>query len=77
MKNHIKVNGVILQTNKKWSHLKRSQVDWIRQQQKLVSSLDELYERIQERGIWIPFSEIKKHCSVNTSKIKADKLESI
>lgn len=25
MKNHIKVNGKILQTNKKWSHLKQRQ----------------------------------------------------
>jgi phage shock protein A len=29
MKNHIMVNRQILQTNKKWSHLKRKQQAWI------------------------------------------------
>lgn len=29
MKNHIKVNGKLLQTNKKWSHLKERQKTWI------------------------------------------------
>lgn len=28
-KNHVKVNGTLLQTNKKWSHLKQKQRDWI------------------------------------------------
>jgi len=28
-KNHVKVNGKLLQTNKKWSHLKQKQRDWI------------------------------------------------
>lgn len=29
MKNHIKVDGKLLQTNKKWSHLKAKQKEWI------------------------------------------------
>jgi hypothetical protein len=29
IKNHIMVNGQLLQTNKKWSHLKRKQLSWI------------------------------------------------
>lgn len=29
MKNHIKVDGKLLQTNKKWSHLKSRQKEWI------------------------------------------------
>jgi hypothetical protein len=29
MKNHVRVNGQILQTNKKWSHLKQRQRLWI------------------------------------------------
>ncbi|MBE5109037.1 transposase [Bacillus thuringiensis] len=29
MKNHIKVNGKILQTNKKWLHLKQKQKEYI------------------------------------------------
>jgi hypothetical protein len=28
-KNHVRVNGTLLQTNKKWSHLKQKQKDWI------------------------------------------------
>ena len=29
MKNHIRVNGQLLQTNKKWSHLKEKQQNWV------------------------------------------------
>lgn len=29
MKNHIRVDGRLLQTNKKWSHLKEKQKTWI------------------------------------------------
>ncbi len=29
MKNHIRINGQLLQTNKKWSHLKEKQKTWI------------------------------------------------
>jgi len=32
MKNHVKVDGRLLQTNKKWSALKQSQRDWIYEQ---------------------------------------------
>lgn len=36
MKNHIKVNGKILQTNKKWSHLRQKQKErisnWLRRE---------------------------------------------
>lgn len=31
MKNHVRVNGQLLQTNKKWSHLKNSQRQWIQE----------------------------------------------
>jgi len=31
MKNHIKQNGQLLQTNKKWSALKQSQKTWIQE----------------------------------------------
>jgi len=31
MKNHIKQNGQLLQTNKKWSALKESQKTWIQE----------------------------------------------
>lgn len=29
MKNHIRVDGWLLQTNKKWSHLKQTQKEWV------------------------------------------------
>ena len=29
MKNHMRINGQLLQTNKKWSHLKEKQKAWI------------------------------------------------
>jgi hypothetical protein len=32
MKNHIKVDGKLLQTNKKWSQLRGSQQNWIHEQ---------------------------------------------
>jgi hypothetical protein len=29
MKNHVRINGQLLQTNKKWAHLKQKQRSWI------------------------------------------------
>ena len=29
MKNHMRINGQLFQTNKKWSHLKEKQKTWI------------------------------------------------
>ena len=29
MKNHMRINGQLLQTNKKWNHLKKKQKNWI------------------------------------------------
>ena len=60
MKNHIKVGGKLLQTNKKWHHLKRSQQEWIKQICN-EHSLDEVWQMIQEREINIPYHEVKKH----------------
>lgn len=62
MKNHVKVNNQLLKTNKTWKDLKNSQKEWIKNLSKDYS-LDEVYEKIQERDIWIPFIEIKKHCN--------------
>lgn len=77
MKNHIRVDGQLLQTNKKWSHLKQKQKEWILQlarqeydsfvrgrgrlpvkgsKQQLI---EHIYEIIREKGIWIPYMEIK------------------
>ena len=45
MKNHIRVNGQLLQTNKKWSHLKEKQKTWI------METAKREYERfVRERG---------------------------
>lgn len=59
MKNHIVIDGRILQTNKRWSDLKLSQREWITNLLK-EHTLDEVYAQIQDRGIWIPYAEIKK-----------------
>ena len=77
MKNHIRVDGQLLQTNKKWSYLKQKQKEWIiliarqeydnfvREYSKLPVKgskqqlIDQIYEIIKERGIWIPYIEIK------------------
>ena len=45
MKNHIRIGGTLLQTNKKWSHLKESQKAWIRETAK-----HEYNRFITERG---------------------------
>ena len=75
MKNHIKVDGRLLQTNKKWSQLKQKQREWIceitREEYRkyLIANkskpykkrkgdiVNAVYDRINERGIWIPFRE--------------------
>ncbi|MCX2829673.1 transposase [Bacillus pseudomycoides] len=79
MKNHIKVNGQIRQTNKKWSHLRQQQRErisnWLRREYtKFVQVnnrrpkkyehdviLSEVMNRIEEREIWIPYGEVKRH----------------
>lgn len=89
MKNYIKVNGKLLQTNKSFSLLKNSQKEWIatelykiyhnmmkerRTTRKLPPNLRDtviksLYEQIQNRQIWIPYSEVKKYAFSKTTKI--------
>ena len=45
MKNHIHINGQLLQTNKKWSHLKEKQKTWI------METARREYDRfVRERG---------------------------
>ena len=45
MKNHIRINGQLLQTNKKWSHLKEKQKTWI------METARREYDRfVRERG---------------------------
>lgn len=89
MKNHIKVNGKLLQKNKHFSQLKQSQKDWIatelyklyhdkmkerrttrklpHNQLKEVISL--LYNKIEEREIWIPYREVEKYTHSKTANI--------
>ncbi|SFD60446.1 hypothetical protein [Bacillus sp. UNCCL81] len=89
MKNHIKVNGNFLQTNKRFTQLKSSQKEWIEtelnklyhdkmkerrttrklppdQRDTVISSL---YEQIQNRDIWVPYSEVKKYAFSKTTKL--------
>ena len=45
MKNHMRINGQLLQTNKKWSHLKEKQKNWI------METARQEYDRfVRERG---------------------------
>ena len=79
MKNHIKVGGKLLQTNKKWSHLKQKQREWIATTTKneydryiathkktpgksgKLEIIDTVYDKINERELWIPFYEVKEN----------------
>ncbi|WP_028987553.1 hypothetical protein [Thermicanus aegyptius] len=79
MKNHVWVNGRLLQTNKTWSHLKERQKVWIAellrseyirlgqklghppQKDKYEIVLNRVYAQIEERGIWIPFGEVRRY----------------
>lgn len=79
MKNHILVNGRLLQTNKKWTALHGRQKSWIMELVKeehaafvakngklptgarKAEMIDDIYARINERGIWMPYGEFKRH----------------
>ncbi|MGF6949054.1 hypothetical protein QF028_001559 [Neobacillus sp. B4I6] len=89
MKNHIKVNGKLLQTNKPFSQLKNSQKEWIatelrklyHNQMKEIGTtkkltpdhrktvISSLYEKIQNREIWIPYGEVEKYANSKITKI--------
>jgi hypothetical protein len=78
----------LLQMNKKWGHLKRSQQIWIHAvtQEEIAAYtaehryfpgtngrdiiLDKVCERISERGIWLPYGEIKTHVCKVIAKTK-------
>jgi hypothetical protein len=79
LKNHVIVDGRLLQTNKKWSHLKQRQRQWIHEitmeehsayvekhgklpyKSGKEAVLDKVYDRINEREMWIPWGEFKAH----------------
>lgn len=89
MKNHIKIDGKLLQSNKRFSQLKQSQKEWIaielntlyhskmkenRTTRKLSAThrdevISSLYEKIQKREIWIPYSEIENYAFSKITKI--------
>jgi len=77
-KNHVKRNGHLTQTNKKWSHLKMRQREWIlelvreehqkyiQKHQRLPSMIiivEAVKEKVDEREIWLPFHELKNAVS--------------
>lgn len=81
MKNHVKVNGRLLQTNKKFSDLKMKQKEKISEmlyeefkEQKVSGKLDiqsvvnAVYEKIREAEIWIPECELRKYFSAHLHK---------
>lgn len=92
MKNHLKINGRLLQTNKKWSQLKEKQKQYIydiikdkyntfrvknsRIPNKVEKQtiLNEVYSMIEDKGIWIPYSEVNKffHSKLNKLNSKED-----
>ena len=45
MKNHMRINGQLFQTNKKWSHLKEKQKTWI-----METAWQEYDRFVRERG---------------------------
>lgn len=53
-KNHVRVNGTLLQTNKKWSHLKQKQRDWIYE----IIRLE--HKKFVEENNMLPMKTIKK-----------------
>lgn len=79
MKNHIRVEGKLLQINKKYSALKMKQKErihtWMyeaykKKYQELkqypdtkydVEILENVYEKIEQADIWIPYGEVAKH----------------
>lgn len=78
MKNHVKVNGQLLQTNKKWSHLKQKQVQYIYDKTvelhtKFVAEHEKLPRKqykndiingvYDELNMHIPYSEARPHIS--------------
>lgn len=59
MKNHIKVNGKILQTNKKFSHLKLKQKEFIHE------LMYEEYKKYYEENEKMPVKEAKSELKKN------------
>ena len=87
MKNHRRINGQLLQTNKQYSALKTKQKEWINvtiieEFEKMVKErgrapdkkrrqwlVDRVYDRICQRGIWIPFYVVKPVIEKKTAKL--------
>lgn len=87
MKNHIKIDGQLYQTNKKYKDLKMKQQEKIAQwmyeayvlqvEQNIsdIEALDNIYGKIEEAEIWIPFDEVEKkyHSKKNAFKKRYEK----
>lgn len=88
IKNHIKVDGKLLQTNKRFDQLKNKQKEYISQElynqckeyilekgkfplkkEKYVI-VDKVYEKIEEKGIWIPYAEVYKYFLSKSGKLQ-------
>ncbi len=87
MKNHKLVNDVLLQINKKWSHLKQSQKNWIMEvaekahknyvlkykrlpmRKRKYEIFEEIADKVRQRGIWIPYGELKTHVNKKLDRL--------
>ena len=61
-KYHIKIDGMLIRTDKQFRHLKNSQKEKISNW--LYDEYKNAYNKIEECGIWIPYYEVEKYyCS--------------
>ena len=85
---HEKINGQLLNMEKKWQHLHCQQREWIVNQfrEEYIAALNKngthpnkeecreiverVYEKIQERGIWIPYGEVQKAFSAKLPRYR-------
>lgn len=83
MKNHIKVDGRLFQTNKTFSMLKERQktkiADWMYEAYKKYSGkkdfdelvVTEVLSKIEEAQIWIPYCEIYEYYAKKKSRLES------
>ena len=83
MSKHIKVNGKLLQVNKRYSSLKQKQqakiAGWMYEAYKKQineklsddEALNYVYDKIEEAEIWVPYYEVEKRYRDKKTKFKS------
>jgi dephospho-CoA kinase len=66
-KKHVKKNGKVLQTNKKWSHLKSGQREWIFEQVRI------LHQKYLDENQQLPRKDVKCELAEHISDLIAEK----